>query len=219
MRFIIKPHDDSFNVMLETNQYKQLWRKHAKQILHAFRTVTGLEFQQHVITARVFPDNHGDAGVPRQPMHLPAYYSPENEKLITLIHELCHRLLGGNALGPVSLGLIPQQSSHHPDYQEYEHRHTYLFEYDVIMAALGVEYASLCTQLEEKDNIDGPHDRAWAWAMSMPHEHRQRALKVLVAQAVPRDRWHELEKIKTISLRDPVDWFSKLADAKPTFYK
>jgi len=210
MRFIIKPHDDSFNVILETNQYKQLWRKHAKQILYAFRTVTGLEFQQHVITARVFPDDHAYAGVPHQPMHLPASYRPENDKLITLIHELCHRLLGGNALGPVSLGLIPNQSSPHPDYQEYEHRHTYLFEYDVVKAALGVEYASLCIKFEGKDNIEGPHYRAWVWAMSMPYEHRQRALKVLVTQAVPRDRWHELEKIKTIPLRDPVDWFSKL---------
>jgi hypothetical protein len=214
MKFIIKPHakDPSFNLLLETAQYQREWKANSRKILRAFREVTDLDFQQRVITAYVYEDNKGDAGKPYYPMHLPSDYSSQQTKSITIIHELAHRLLGGNALEPVALGLIPNQAEPHPDYQEYEHRHTYLFEYDVVEKALGSEYASLCNEEEERYNIDGPHDRAWEWAMSFTYEERQRILKVLTSYKTERDQWEEFfdKKVERI---DPKEWEAKLVAA------
>ncbi|HEY4161263.1 MAG TPA: hypothetical protein VGM08_04330, partial [Candidatus Saccharimonadales bacterium] len=77
-----------------------------RQIRGAFRDVTGLEFQQRVITARVFNGDQSQAGNPGNPMLLAGGDLRSREfKLATMVHELSHRLLGGNALGLVSLGL------------------------------------------------------------------------------------------------------------------
>lgn len=211
MHFVIKPRDQSFNVVLETAQYQRMWQEHGQRVLQVFCDVTGLEFQQNLITARVYPDNRAFAGARYQAMHLPANsYSPENAKLIVMVHELCHRLLSGNALGTVGLGLVPHNNTSDPQAQEFEHRHTYLFEYDVIDAALGSEYAQLCREQEERSDINGPHYKAWAWAMRMSKAKRQRALKILVAQALPRERWHERDNWKSIPQRDPAAWFNVL---------
>ncbi len=213
MRLILKPNNTSLDLLLETSRYKRGWRKHSRAILAAFRNITGLEFQQTVITARVHQDSLGNAGTPRHPMHLPGDYDSEQQKLITLVHELSHRLLGGNALGPIAIGLLPDTDDPQPEFQEYEHRHTYLFEYDVIESSLGAEYAKLCRDYEESNNIDGPHDRAWAWAMSMSRENRQRAVKLLAAEALPKNRWHERDD-GMIEPRDPLLWFERLHNSK-----
>jgi hypothetical protein len=209
MQFVIKPNDDSLNLLLEASGYQRAWAQHGPKIRRAFRNVTGLDFQQDLIDARVFADTFGSAGTTDEPMHLPVYYDDDTHKILTLIHELSHRLLGGNALSPVGLGLLPDEPGRDVDYQEYEHRHTYLFEYDVVQQALGDEIAALCRTVEEANNIDGPHDHAWAWAMSLDHEQRQRAIKRLAAEALPRSRWHERDDIEVVP-RDPATWFESL---------
>lgn len=213
MKLIIKPHEQTFDLIVETARYQRLWRENSRNIRRAFRDITGLDFQQRVITAHIYPDKGGNSGKPHQPMHLPGGYQTEEVKLITLIHELCHRLLGGNALAPGSLGLADENTPSDV-YQEYEHCHTFLFEYDVIGKALGHVYAELCRRDEERGEIDDLYNRAWAWAMSMPYEQRQRALKALTRHAIPRERWGEIDETKPVPRRDPATWFRDLAAGK-----
>lgn len=212
MQLIVKPHDDSLEALLSANTYRQLWHEHKKAIVSSFQEITGLTFQQHTITAHVFLDSDASAGKWRDPMHLPAYAS-DDKKLLILIHELCHRLLGGNALSPIGLGLLPDVPELAPDalFQEYEHQHTYLFEYDVVRQALGNNYAEKCRQMNESDaNMDGPHDRAWAWAMNMDFEARQRALRHLAAEALTREHWVDRDD-SPVEAGDPEAWFNLLA--------
>lgn len=212
MQLVIKPHDGSLEALLAANAYRRLWHDHKQAILDAFHGITGLAFQQHTITAHVFLDSDASAGKWRDPMHLPAY-APDDQKLLTLVHELCHRLLGGNALSPFGLGLLDdvQDFSQDDEFQEYDHRHTYLFEYDVVQKALGDKYAEKCREMNTASVIDGPHGRAWDWAMSMKPTERQRAMKCLAAEALPRDRWDERDG-KPITLRNPAVWFTTLAN-------
>lgn len=213
MQLVIKPHDGSLETLLSTNAYRGLWHGHKRAILDAFQAVTGLTFQQHTITAHVFLDSAASAGKWRDPMHLPAYVA-DDEKLLILIHELCHRLLGGNALSPFGLGLLEDVTNFSQDdeFQEYDHRHTYLFESDVVRQALGEECAEKCEQMNGGSGIDGPHDRAWAWAMSMDFKARQRALHRLAAEALTREHWVDRDATPMLS-RDPAAWFSALTEA------
>lgn len=213
MKLIFKPHEETFDLIVETARYQRLWRENSRNIRRAFRDITGLDFQQRVITAHVYPDKKADSGKPHQPMHLPGGCQTEEVKLITLVHELCHRLLGGNSLSPDLLGLTDGNTPV-DDYEEYEHCHTFLFEYDVIERAMGHAYAELCRKDEERDDIDDLYSRAWAWAMGMPHDQRQRALKTLVKYATPRDQWHKMSESQTAAKRDPIEWRHHLPTTK-----
>jgi len=215
VRFIIKPDDDTLEMLLQTENYKRLWKQNSRKILKAFRVITGLDFQQKVISARIFNGGQSTAGSFHYAMKLRALVNEtaSDSKLILLVHELSHRLLGGNGLGVVNLGLIADREESDSDKgNEMEHRHTYLFEYDVVKLALGEEMAEACIKFEEKegDDInDGSHQRAWKWAMGMTFEERQRAIKMLTTKAVLRDKWADFED-KEIVRADPTTWFKGL---------
>jgi len=213
MKFIIKPHDTSLDLLLEAVAYQQLWKIHGRPILKAFREVTGLDFQQTMIVARVFKGKQSVAGSPYHPMLLAGDNRSDEFKLITIVHELSHRLLGGNALGIVNLGLSNEHVPS-PRHDEFDHRHTYLFEFDVVQRALGNDWAAQCQKFEERGASDSPHDLAWRWAMGLTYDERQRALKILTAKAMPRERWHEL-KGKTIEPINAEHWFKMLKTARP----
>lgn len=208
MRFVIKPADDSFDMMLEAGQYQRIWRDHSATIQNAFKKLTGLEFQQRHITAKVNKGSCGNAGYPGQAMILPGDYTAEDFKTCTLMHELAHRLLGGNALGPVSLGLIPDEDKPHPQFPLYEHRHIYLFLYDSIKEAFGDGYAERC--IKNETDLSPTYDEAWNWAMGMSPTQRQRAVKLLADEALPRSRWHERNNLDEIPPKNPSAWFEKL---------
>jgi hypothetical protein len=208
MKLVIEPEDSSLELILATNQYQKFWDEQGRKVISAFQDMTGLEFQQPLIKARVKKGSFANAGNTDAPMTLPGNYSSLEEKANTLIHELAHRLLGGNALSPIALGLVAD--SNKPDYrfQNFEHRHVYLFLYDVSKEALGKNYAEQCTQHEQQ--IDEPGYReAWEWTMGMSFKKRQRAIKILTKQALPRERWHERDN-KAVQSRDPSVWFASL---------
>ncbi len=209
MRLNIISADDSFDMMLETAQYKRIWREHSGAITHAFYKLTGLQFQQRHITAKVTKGTYGNAGSPGIAMILPGDYTAEDRKACTLMHELAHRLLGGNALGPVALGLVPDETVTHQNWQRYEHRHIYLFLQDTIREAFGPAYADRYAKEESSMDRDYYHE-AWNWAMGMSFAERQRAIKLLAAEALPRDRWHERGG-KEIPARNPDEWFRLLS--------
>lgn len=89
-----------------------------------------------------------------------------------------------------------------------EHRHIYLFEYDVMSLALGDWGANICRQYEERPSGDeyGPHQRAWEWAMTLSFEQRQAALAWLTAKKVTREHWAD-KPVKRVSI---ADWETKL---------
>ncbi|MDB5184321.1 MAG: hypothetical protein JWN38_129 [Candidatus Saccharibacteria bacterium] len=209
MKFVVKPADDSFEMMLEAGQYARIWQEHSETILNAFKNITGLEFQQRLITARITNGTYGNAGLPGKAMILPGNYAAEDRKICTLMHELGHRLLGGNALNSVALGLVADTDENFNDWQWYEHRHLYLFLHDAVADAFGPEYAERCTK-DELNNEPEYYHEAWEWAMNLTFEQRQRAVRLLTAEALPRNRWHERDDLDEILPRDPAEWFKKL---------
>ena len=174
MKFILKPDDSTPPLLLETLQYQAMWQAHGQAIRKAFRKVTGLEFQQSVITARVYNGAQSDAGANGKAMRLAGDNRPPGYKLATIVHELSHRLLGGNALNTTSLGLGGEHK-YTDEVSEVDHRHVYLMEYDVLHAALGNEGEEIFRQYEQlwRRDPDSPHEKALLWVLSLSYEQRQ----------------------------------------------
>ncbi|MBK6870822.1 MAG: hypothetical protein IPG94_05345 [Kineosporiaceae bacterium] len=205
------PDDDSLFLRLECEQYRKTWHAHQRKLLAGFESVTGLTFQQRFITARVTQSQVSTAGRPGVPMRLAGDYRSAEFKLMTLVHELSHRLLGGNTLGPVGLGLDTGEGAQTDWGVEIEHRHIYLFEWDVVRHALGDEWAEVCRVYEtggQQEPKATPHGRAWHWAMTRSADERQKAVRRLVAQAVTRNDWSSLPD--QVEPRDPDTWFAYL---------
>ncbi len=212
MKFIIKPSDSSLNLLLETIQYQRIWKLHSRKVYKAFRTITHMEFQQRSITALVVNGTRSTSGIPYQPMELAGDNRSIEFKLMTIIHELSHRLLGGNSLGLIRLGLAKEDSEELNEFEEeMDHRHLYLFEYDVVHEALGENWAQECEKYEKRfaDGEATNYDRAWSWAMDMSFSKRQSALKILTDRKVVRKDWEKTSTDKVTHL-DPDTWFKKL---------
>jgi hypothetical protein len=171
MKFIIKPDSDDLGLILAAGQYKKMWDEYGAKILAAFQNVTGLQIERTQITARVVPGNQSTAGNGYgHPMRLAGadHRSPEF-RLMTIVHELTHRLLNSNSYGPHWLKFEGMYD------QEIDHRHVYLIEYDVVQEALGEEWAHVCVQYESRYNWtadESPHVAAWNWAMDRTADER-----------------------------------------------
>lgn len=210
MQLIIKPEDESLEALLAANAYQMPWQEHEQALLAAFRDLTGLTFQQPILTVHTYLGDRGFAGYGDEPIRLPAY-TDEGVKILILVHELCHRLLSGNILDIADLGM-PTGEEDKEKFQEYEHRHTYLFLHDVVRQVLGDEWARRCQALEyDSKPEDDAHGRAWKWAMSLDFETRQRAIHRLAEHAITRehqtghDGWPHVAKCE-----DPEAWFAAL---------
>ncbi|HSH18521.1 MAG TPA: hypothetical protein VK978_03985 [Candidatus Saccharimonadales bacterium] len=103
-------------------------------------------------------------------MRLQADYTATEEKMLIIIHELSHRLLGGHGLDCNDKISILES-----------HKRIYLFAYDVVMLALGDDPAALLVK-REAGLSDPDYAQAWRWAMSMPYEQRQHQLQRLITQ-------------------------------------
>lgn len=175
MRLIIKPAEKNFNLIVEAEAYRQVWKTNARKLRRAFRKVTGLDFNQAVITAKVYDGDRSFSGYYRHPMRLEARGASHDEKLLVLVHELCHRLLGGNGLANNnSLKLTNRQ----------EHDRMFLFEHDVVKLALGPKMADLLDKLENRP-YDKDYYLAWKQAMAMGYEQRQKKMHELARIAKP----------------------------------
>lgn len=208
---IIRPEDNDFVTILAAGWYKDFWEKNQQKIIAAFKQVTGLEFQQQEILVDVRPGSFATAGTADNPMVLPADHMLDIEKTVTLMHELGHRLLGGNALSPIGLGLIKDVATIDlASFQLFEHKHLYLFLYDVIHEAYGQTYAQACEKYALA-TTESSYTEAWHWAMSLDRATRRHGVEVLASQALTRDRWHERDDV-TVPLRDVTAWFKSLVE-------
>ena len=175
MRLIIKPEENILKLIIEAEAYRQVWRQNARKIRKAFREVTGLDFNQAVITANVYEGERSLSGYYRHPMRLQNDAILTENKLLILIHELSHRLLGGN-----KLALNDELKLSNLEL----HKRIYLFEYDVVNNALGEEMAKRLEKLEARPD-DPDYFNSWRWAMAMTYEQRQEKLKQLAKKAKP----------------------------------
>lgn len=189
MKFVIKPASSDFKLIVEAEQYRQMWHTHARPIMRAFREVTGMEFQQRSITAHVYDGRISNAGAFRKPMQLAGDFRSSEKKLMTLVHELAHRLMGGNSLDTIFFKVYDDG----PDLEEMIHRQVYLCIYDVVEHGLGPEWLEEYVIYEQKDGWDrsAAHSSAWFWAMNQSFEQRQAALAELRKLVITRDRWEE----------------------------
>jgi len=171
-RFIIKPDSNDLGLILAAAQYRKMWKEHGVKILRAFRTVTGMDIVRTRISARVTRAYVSAAGngTPYNAMRLAAGDYRSNEfKLMTMVHELTHRLLMSNGYGPHALKFTGEYD------EEIDHRHVYLIEYDVVLEALGKDWADICVQYESRGDWspeESGHIAAWQWAMNMTSEER-----------------------------------------------
>lgn len=197
MRFVIKADAVDLALLLETAEYRSVWRQYGRCLRQAFKTVTGLDFQQQQITARVSQVAVSSAGNFYEPMRLSADIRSRDNKLLTMVHELCHRLLSGNGLGEDKLHRYSEADLDGDIYSEAEHFNTYLFEYDVVRQALGDEWGERCIAWEDRDDNDpdvaDPHVKAWRRAMQLSYQQRQQATHKLAERAIPRSEWHKLD--------------------------
>ncbi|MGH7157236.1 MAG: hypothetical protein ACREGG_03965 [Candidatus Saccharimonadales bacterium] len=175
MRLVIKPQENRFNLIVEAEAYRQIWKQHARKLRKAFREISGLDFNQAVITAHVYDGQRSLSGYYRHPMRLQADGKSHEDKLLILVHELSHRLLGGNTLALNSeLNLSNLEL----------HKRIYLFLYDVVNQALGAEMVKRLAKLEARPD-DPDYYKAWKWAIAMAFEQRQSKMKQLAKQAKP----------------------------------
>jgi len=148
-------------------------------------------------------------------MHLSGACVSDEDKLMILVHELAHRLLGGNALLPAALGLDTGEGITTETIQLYHHQLIYLFLYDVVERALGERYAAVCTRFEEPTRSRHPeYKQAWQWAMSMSYSERQQAMQRLAAEKFTRERWGERDASYEPPARNSDAWFRYLRDSK-----
>jgi len=184
-KFIIKPDSNDLSLVIAASQYKKVWQEHGTKILRAFHAVTGLDIKRSQLTARVIKRSQSSAGngTPYHSMRLASGdYRSDEFKLMTIIHELTHRLLTSNGYGAYWLKYQGEYD------QEIDHRHSYLIEYDVVMEALGQEWANICVQYEGRYDYDAgesPHQEAWNWAMNMTANERATKRKQLFATRKP----------------------------------
>jgi len=188
MQLIIKPAKDKANYLyltLEANEYRELWKRHARKLRASIRTITSLDFRQRTITAQVRMGTYGEAGWYHKAMALPTDPGNHGLKLMTLVHELSHRLMTGNGFTMADFGIEDRIGKDTDAIVDFQHRLIYLFEYDVMCNAHGDEGGELCRTYDELGQESNganaePYKRAWQWAMQLTFEQRQHCLRWLV---------------------------------------
>lgn len=212
MQLIIKPGDDSFETLLSTYGYRSIWHGHRAAINAAFHEFTGLHFTQRSITAHVKlieGSIDGSSGGRDFAMELKAFHTPE-EQTTVLIHELAHRLLSGNAIEALFIGLIDESTAAEEQIY-FKHVLTYLFTSDVVRKVFGEEYAQYFEHYEL--HISNPtYPKAYRRAMDMSFTERQRVVRAIVAAyMVPPNEW-EGHDWYAVPLRDDGEaWLTELA--------
>lgn len=130
LRFVY-PSLDQLGIFLATKQYEDIWLHDEDKIVKAFHALTGLNFQQRQISVRVH-NGQSMSGSRYWPMRLNVNKQTLDEKKAVLLHELGHRLLGGNG--------INSPIDDKDESTEDEERRLGLFIFDVYEAVYGMDF-------------------------------------------------------------------------------
>ena len=173
MKLLFLYPEDRLNLhfTLPTAEYERIWSQHSDRIQQSFEKYTGLKFQQNEIRVKVH-DGTSMSGTLTTPMLLNALNYTLSEKQSALIHELGHRLLGGNGIG--------SQIEDEKSCIEEEHTCLYLFECDVLKDLYGEDvYAERIARLKVADA------QAYQSVEGLSFEERQAKLQRLIAMDEP----------------------------------
>lgn len=177
LRFVY-PDINQFEIFLATKQYEDIWKTDAPKIIQAFEKITNLTFQQQQITVKVHNKN-SVSGSSYRPMRLNVYNKTIDEKRAALLHELGHRLLGGNGINS-TLG-------RGVEFIEDEERRLGLFILDVYKRVYGSNFVRLYISRTADLVMKGEagHDQSMSngifFARKFTAAQRQEALKHLIA--------------------------------------
>ena len=156
--------DLTLDLAVAAAEYQRIWGREGPRVVERLETLSGLQFAESIIHAVVFerPSNS-------HPLCLRASY-PNDVKLATLIHELCHRLISGNR---GRLGLAPPR-----ELTEETHRMIDLFLFDAWADLYGEEFAT--RQVAVESERQAFYATAWSWALAMDRQGRAEALRGLL---------------------------------------
>jgi hypothetical protein len=159
------PDSDVRDLQVATESYGDIWEKEGEKIVKSIEKVSGLKFKETYINAVVFL-----AKLPSRSYPLSLKTNLPNErKRATLVHELCHRILAANHIGP------PKDQFKTENERVLEvHKILYLILYDVWCDLYGEEFAKKSAQIESGTEKVNVYKKAWKWALSMNQRQRSR---------------------------------------------
>lgn len=163
--------EDPQNTLFACMRYERFWQTREDEIKVAFHKHTGLAFQQDEITV-IAHDDISYSGSETKPMRLNSDLEEDWRCGAELMHELGHRLLGGNGLDEDDV----------PELNASSHSLLFLFLYDVWQDIIGKEAADKKVSLENRTE---EYQKVWGWALGKTYQERQTLLKQVI------DRQHE----------------------------
>lgn len=164
-------------MFLATKQYEAIWHDDATKIVEAFHEITNLEFKQRQIKVKVH-DGGSVSGAAHKPMRLNVNNRTIDEKRAALLHELGHRLLGGNG--------INSMFGADTEFVEDEERRLGLFIFDVYKRVYGQSfvqsYIARSAKLDEKGDVGYGQSMSSGifFTRKLTIAQRQRALERLI---------------------------------------
>lgn len=152
-------------------KYQEIWEREGEKIVEVVEKISGLKFKESFINAIVF-----QAKFPSQsyPLCLKADY-PEDRKISFLIHELSHRLLAGNGVGPRQKKFKSEKSK-----KLAVHKILYLILYDIWTELYGEKFAKESVESEINISGDEVYKKAWKWALSLSKKERKEKFLALL---------------------------------------
>ena len=150
----------------DAREYERLWAEEGERIVEAMERIAGVSFVKPAyadtaITANIM-EAGSNSGWQERPMRLRASY-PYDTKRATLVHELGHRLQGGE---------VPPDAPEHPT--------LFLWVYDVWVDLWGQEFADEQVAVEKRRGER--YVRAWDSALALSREGRAARWRELLAE-------------------------------------
>lgn len=152
-------------------KYRDIWKKKGREIVKSIEKVSGLKFKETYINSIVF-----QAKFPSQsyPLCLRADL-PDDRKTSILIHELTHRILAGNGIGPLT-----KQFKNEKEKSFGVHQILYLILYDIWVDLYNEKFAQESALAESNIPRTDVYKKAWKWALSFSFQERQKKFSSLV---------------------------------------
>ncbi len=154
------PDSDLMDFSEALGEYKKIWEEDGEKIINEWESYTGFKFKETEINSVIFAGRSHS-----HPLSL-RYSNTIDKKKATLVHELGHRLIVGNANRtgrPSSLDA---------------HKELNLVLYDVSVNIYGEAFANEMIEIEKA--FDDMYKEAWEWALQFSKEERLQKFKEIM---------------------------------------
>ena len=163
------PDSDFWDLGEAVEKYRSWWKKDASKIIKSIEGVSGLKFRETYINAVVFRARFSSQSFP---LSLRADVD-DTLKVAILIHELCHRLVVGNGVKLLKLGIKTEEGRILE-----RHKVVDLILYDIWVDLYGKKFADKAVLAEANSQKTNVYKKAWKWALSMSMGERQKLFAV-----------------------------------------